>query len=149
MRNRFWVGLGLSTCLTTPAAAENWYLIATTEDSTEYADADSISRHGSISQVQLFRGFASGTGPQETVYFAKIGAEITCANNQFRLMKTDSYSGSREYLGTDTAATGWETITADTIAEKLRQFVCDDGVRTEPVSDPFDHADDYWYYYAF
>jgi len=149
MRNKFWVGLGLSTCLTTPAAAENWYLIATTDETTEYADADSIRRHGSISQVQIFRGFASGTGPQGTVYYAKIAAEITCATNQFHLTKTDSYNGSKAYIGSDTTATGWETINSDSIADKLRQFVCEAGVRSDPVSDPFDHADEYWYYYAF
>jgi hypothetical protein len=142
MRNRFWVGLGLSTCLTTPAAAESWYQIASTDDSIEFADADSLRNSHGITGLTIFRGLDSAVNP-----YVKVGVELNCGGNQFRLTSVQNFGPSKEYLSADPTESAWSAITANTIGEAVKQFACDGLLRSTPVSDPFAAAEEYFYYY--
>ena len=142
MRNRFWVGLGLSTCLTTPAAAESWYQIASTDDSIEFADADSLSHDHGVTGLTIFRGLDSTVNP-----YVKVGVELNCGSNQFRLTSVQNFGPSKEYLSADPTESAWSAITANTIGEAVKQFACDGLLRSTPVSDPA--AEEYFYYYYY
>lgn len=145
MRQSYLLGLGLATCLTSPAAAESWYQIATTENSIDYADADSVRTYGNIMSVDVFRGI----GGTDDAGFIKLAVDVSCANNQFRLTRSVTFDGSRQYLETADERSDWEAIAADSIAEQVRRFACDGSLRDSHVSDPFADADEYWYYYEY
>jgi len=145
VRSSYVLGLCLSTCLTSPAAAEDWYQIATSDSSIDYADADSVRTYGNIMSVDVLRGLGDGGGLSG---YLKIAVDVSCANNQFRLTRAVSYDTQRQYLSTDETATGWETIAANSIAEQVRRFACDKGLHDTFVADPFGDAEDYWYYYG-
>ena len=145
MRSAYIAGLCLSTCLTTPAAAEQWYRIATTDNSVDYADADTIRRFGEIVSVDVFRGFAGLEG--EDSGYLKIALDVSCADKRFRVTRGVAYDTRRQYVTTDEAVTSWEAIAANSIAEQVRRFTCDGALRDTPVANPFDDADEYWYYY--
>ncbi len=146
MRNRFLVGLCLTSSLTAPAAAESWYEIATTDDSIDFADADSVWRSGSTAGVTIFRGLAP-EGDSKASSFVKVRVEILCDSNQFRVMSAENYDSLRNYLSTAGGEPTWDYIAANSVASRSREFACDGAWRGTPVSDPFSAADDYWYYY--
>ncbi len=146
MRYSYLVGLCLSTCLTSPAAAENWYQVATTDNSIDYADADTIRAFGDTMSVDVLRGFA---GDGTSSGYAKVALDIACASNQVRMTNAVRYDSQRQYLSTDNTVSEWQTITDNSVAQQVRRFTCDGALRETHVSNPFDDADDYWYYYGF
>lgn len=143
MRRSYYVGLCLATCLTSPAAAERWYTLGTSDTTIDFADADSVRTYGDIISVDVFRGIdnASGSG------FLKLAVDLSCANNQLRVTRAVTFDVARKYLETDEEVTEWATIAPDSMAELVRQFACDGSLRGSPVSDPFAAAEAYWYYY--
>jgi hypothetical protein len=144
MRNRVWVGLCLTTGLTTPAAAESWYQIASTDGSIEFADADSVRSSHGVTALKIFRGLDSTTNP-----FVKADLEVKCGSNEFRFMNLQNFGPSKEYLSADPSASAWASITAGSIAEAAKQFACDGLLRSTPISDPFAAAEEYFYYYYY
>lgn len=146
MRSAYIVGLCLSTCLTRPAAAESWFRIATTDSTVDYADADTVRSYDDVMSVDVFRGFESADADGQA--YLKLALDVSCANNQFRITRGVTYDTRRQYLATDESATAWDAITANSVAEQVRRFTCDSAVRDTPVSNPFDDADTYWYYYG-
>ena len=145
MRSAYIVGLCLTTCLTSPAAAESWFRIATTDSSVDYADGDSVRDYGQYISVDVFRGFG-GDGADEG--YLKVAVDVACTRNEFRLTRATSYDPARQYLTADAEVTTWDVIAANSIAEQVRRFACDSVLRDSPVSNPFDDADEYWYYYG-
>jgi hypothetical protein len=136
--------LCLATCLASPAAAENWYRIASSENSVDYADADTVRSVGEFMSVDVFRGFGGLDGGDGG--YLRIALDVSCDDNQFRITRGVSYDAERQYLTTDERTTGWEAISAGSIAEQIRRFTCDAALRDLPVPDPFEDADDYWHY---
>ncbi len=144
MRSSYLVGLSLATCLTSPAAAEEWYQIASTDSSIDYADADTVRSYGDIMSVDVLRGFEVPAEDGQTTYL-KLALDVSCAKNEFRVTRGVAYGTKREYVRTDEEASTWETIAANSIAEQVRRFTCDSSLRDTPVSNPFVDADEYWY----
>ena len=102
--------------------------------------------YGDVMSVDVFRGFEV---PEDgDTGYIKLALDVSCANHQFRITRGVAYGTQRQYLRTDDSATSWEAIAADSIAEQVRRFTCDSVLREAPVGNPFDDADEYWYYYG-
>jgi len=141
MRRVCFAGLCLSVCLASPAAAEDWYRIASSENSVDYADADTLRSAGDVMSVEVLRGFDSVAGDGG---YLRLALDVSCDDQQFRIIRGESYDAERQQLATDDVSTDWQAIVADSVAERIRSFACDDALRDVPVADPFDDADDYW-----
>jgi len=136
-------GLCLSACLASPASAEDWYRIASSENSVDYADADTVRSAGETMSVEVLRGFDGIAGDGG---YLRLVLDVSCEGNQFRVIRGVTYDVDRQYLTTDEVSTDWQAIAADSIAARIRSFTCDAALRDLPVPDPFDDADEYWYY---
>jgi hypothetical protein len=145
MRSRFVVGLCLTTCLSTPAAAERWYTIGTTSESIDYADADSVGSNGGTTSLQLLRAF--GGNETNPAGYVRIGVEIACSSGQLRVVSSTRYDTSKTYLSTDETDMSWEAIGSGTVADFARRFACEGALHETFVSDPWADAEEYWYYY--
>lgn len=141
MRKKILLSLSLTTALTAPAAAENWYGIYNDADVIAYADADSITRNGGNAGVNIFTSHNSGD-------YHKRSVEIDCAGMQFRVVAASDYGADRQYLSTPEFDSSWGAF-SDTLANGMKGFACDGTGRQSFVSDPFADADEYWYYYYY
>ncbi|HEU4651025.1 MAG TPA: surface-adhesin E family protein [Croceibacterium sp.] len=141
MRSSIGVALWLAAGLAGPAAAEDWYRIASSDNSVDYADADTVRSFGDLVSVDVVRGFGEPEGPAG---YLKIAVDVSCADNRFRISRGVAYDLQRQSLSTDEIVTEWQAIAANSIAEKVRRFTCDGALRGAPVANPFDDADAYW-----
>jgi len=135
------VALGIAAVSAAPAHAEDWYRIASSDNSVDYADADTVRSVDDLISVHVVRGFGEPEGPAG---YLQIVVEVSCANNQFRISQGVAYDLQRQTLSTDPIVTDWQAIAANSIAEQIREFSCDGALRDVPVANPFDDADAYW-----
>jgi hypothetical protein len=141
MRRKTLLALTLTTCLTAPAAAESWYGIFNSDEVIAYADADSVSRIGNYATVGLMLSHDIGDYHKWTV-------ELDCPGQKYRILSGANYGSKREYLSTPDFETGWVALD-NTVLQTGQGFACDGTSRDSLVSDPFNDADEYWYYYYY
>jgi hypothetical protein len=141
MRKKILLGLSLTTALTAPAAAENWYGIYNDADVVAYADSDSIGHNGTIAGVSLFTSHNSGDYHKQSI-------EIDCTALTLRIIAGANYGADQQYLSTPEIDSSWGAI-GDGLTTGLKGFACDGSGRETYVADPFADADEYWYYYYY
>lgn len=138
MKHRLVIALGLTTCLTTPAAAETWFSIENSEWELTYGDADSIVRNGNAVTLGILMSHAPADYHKQKV-------EIDCTTGQYRLQEVANLDSKGAYLATPEFDSAWQALATRT--DQLLKFACEGAERTIPISDPFFDAEEFWYYY--
>ena len=147
LRHKLLLALSLTTGMTSPALAENWYFVGTAKEEINYADADSLQVNGDIDGLKVFSGSLRGVGPDVDIYYTKVNVEIDCSKHLIRWLGIEAFGDQRQYVTAPDFETDWISFTTDDAAEYFRAFACDGASREQQVSDPFDDADSYFYYY--
>lgn len=138
MRGKLLLALAVTTSLTAPAAAEEWYYVSNSSSEISYGDADSIVRSGNIARLDTFFSHAEKDYHKQTL-------ELNCTGNQFRILTASDYGEGKTYLESPEFEAGWQAFNSK--MEFLGAFACEGKYRTTPVADPFMDADTFWYYY--
>lgn len=133
------LGLTLTTCLTAPAAAETWYLSYYSADVIAYADMDSFSRSGDSARINVLFS-------HETSDYHTWSLEFDCQAEMVRILDAANLGIDKKYLSTPEFETVWQ-LPEHPLLERLKGSSCDGAPLGNIVSDPFDDADEYWYYY--
>jgi len=147
VRNKLLLALTLTTGLTSPAMAEQWFMVATAPEEISYADADSLVSQDNHRTLEVFTGNLNGVGPEGNIFYSTVKLEIDCGAHALRLLGGKDYDDNRQYLSASEFDAGWQAIPDDSVAQNFDAFACSGGFRANPVSDPFDDADIYFYYY--
>jgi hypothetical protein len=142
----------LSTCvaaaLAAPAHAESWFLVGEGDDDLFFADADSLVRTGNYLQVDIIDSMKDPLSSNGTdVYYLRGPTNYDCSAKQYQNVSQKALNLAHAYVADVNVDTAWQPVGAGTYAEVLFQFACEGSQRTEPMSDPFGYAEDYWYYY--
>jgi len=147
LRHKLLLSLSLTTCLTSPVAAESWYFVGTAAEEINYADADSLQVNGNIDKLKVFSSSLNGLGPEGNIFYTTVNIEIDCSNRKLRWLDIQAFDEKRQYLTAPPVEMGWQEIATDNAAEGFRAFACDGAGRDQKVDNPFDDADGYFYYY--
>jgi len=140
MQKRLLCALTLTTCLTTPAAAENWRYINDVGYEVAYGDADSIARSGNSVSVNVLLSHAIDDFHSQVV-------EFDCSNDKFRIREATDLKADKTYLQTPEFETQWKDVSGTMSA--MSAFGCVNSEYGTPVGDPFSSINDYWYYYYY
>lgn len=151
MRKYLLASIAIATAMTTamaaPAHAESWYNVGEGDEDIFYADADSLSHVGNMVTLTAFDGMSDAiTGYSKEVYFWKSTMQFDCGANRYRHQDRAGYDENYAYVGAIDYDPDWHTVTEGTFGESLYQFACEGGWRDVPVDNPFDDADEYWFY---
>lgn len=138
----------VSLALGTPANAESWFYIGEGDNDMFFADADSLVRSGDVVSLKLFSGMAEGyidEGKAAYVYYYEGTAEYNCVSKQFRETSRTGYDDEYQSLGPIGYDPAWQTILPNSFAQTLSEFGCQGLWRDQPVTDPFEEADYFWF----
>lgn len=151
MRNKLLLGLTLTTSLTAPAFAEQWYEVGTSTIEIALADKDSLQRAGNTAVMNVFHGFEYGQGEGSSIYYAKRKLEFNCNARQVRQLQIDTFDVSHAALqGGRSFDTSWLALETGSAEEAASKLACGEAFTGETYTDPFMASDDYWdymYYY--
>ena len=148
MRRSLLVSTALAAAFAAPAHAESWYLVGEGDEDLFFADADSLVRNGNYLQVDIIDSMRDPISSDGTnVYYLRGPANYDCGGKQYQNVSQQALDLSHNLVTGVDVDTAWQPVGAGTYAEVLFQFACDGSQRTQPVSDPFDYAEEYWYYY--
>ena len=124
-----WIALA-AACWSMPAAAKNWFLVATSESkSTAYfIDRDSIvNTGGSLRRITAWSVHSTddtdGTSSRELVL------EFDCTTPRYRFLHLTGYNASLTVLADDVGSGKWRDITGGSLDDSARQFACSGGAR--------------------
>lgn len=139
----------ISLALGAPAQAANWYFIGEGDNDIFFADGDSVERNGDVVSLTLFDGLADGYFDseiaQDFVYYYEGRSEYNCVSKQFREISRTGYGTDYQSLGPVGHEPGWQAIPPNSFANTLYEFGCLNMWRDEPINDPFEEADYYWF----
>ena len=139
----------LSLAAGTPAYATDWYFVGEGDSDIFFADADSVVRNGDVVSLKLFNGLADGyTDAEKTgdvIYYYEGDSEYNCVSKQFRETSRTGYGDDYQSLGAIGYDSNWQAIPPNSFAHTLYEFGCLGLWRDQPIEDPFDEADFYWF----
>lgn len=149
MTKKLLLSLTVTTSLTSPAMAENWYELATGNEVMVLADRDSVQKNGANTLVNGFLGFYNAQGEGLNIYYIKRRIEFDCTGRQVRTLTVDLFDGQHNPIAPQEFDRTWQPIAAGTSDEAFSGFACNGQNPGLPYPDPFAAADDYWDYYYY